>query len=512
MLTETQQGSNSGQSATHDSDPRKLEFETIGFDDKSIEELGTLADLTKCLTLGGVPGSPGPVLSDLSGGGGSSLLLEACDPSTVHDITAGDYLCTMHFTDGAMNYDQIFDITMPVLTALMAAQPESANGYKIDISTIAGNWLTYVGLGYTVFGIDFISNTPFSGPSVRLRNMTGALSFGVDRAHDNNFTIPDTGNAAVIIFSPDQTTIYNESFDSVVPGPTDRLYLNLEFNIDGSTTTHGLVIGANADYINSFASAAQLAAQQLDDTSGQVPAVRVPFTFPYDVSYITVTTAPVTFAVPDTTGFSNIAFDLGSDDNGWTRVEEDSYANFPTATEHDYHAFPIPAAWFTSAYMRCTIYLYPTIVPPTYNPIMITKPYEMRLRNNAAFRFNFVPDDPSAPPPYNNLIINIAAIVSGGTVDGKMLWTKIPLQSFGNNNAQGVSTDTMVITFPSRLTWLPLNWQGDIFQIATCTVAANDTFVGPWNYIRFFMMNPGGESTQDYSGWRLEVIANAREL
>jgi hypothetical protein len=72
------------------------------------------------------------------------------------------------------------------------------------------------------------------------------------------------------------------------------------------------------------------------------------------------------------------------------------------------------------------------------------------------------------------------------------------------------------LTFPAANAWTPANWQGNIIKMpdfATANGAANGTFSGPWNYVKFMLFNPGGaETTQDYSNWRLEIIANAREL
>jgi hypothetical protein len=170
------------------------------------------------------------------------------------------------------------------------------------------------------------------------------------------------------------------------------------------------------------------------------------------------------------------------------------------------------------ASLDIALWLYPASVPPVppgFNNILATKPYELRSRNVPAFRFNFYPVNPAAPPPQTDLEIQVVALVSQGKVEDETLWTKIPALSFGNSHALGATSDYTVLSFPARLGFLPLDMQGDIVKIPQGTSTVDGDFVGPWNYIRFLLLNFNGESThgtQDYTGWKLEVIANAREL
>lgn len=521
MLTETSQGSNSGQSATHDSDPRKLGFETVGFLDNLVDDLGTLADLTKCLPLGSTAGTAGPTLNDLSDGGatGATITFESAIPTVPTDLDVGDMHCRMYLTKGELVDLQIFDITMPALRALMAAQPVSINGYKIDITTMLDEWEAHLADGWTLTGMDFLTVTSFGADlaqsPVRLRSMFGPLSFGADRLHDANFTDSITGDASTIVFTPD-TGMYGVhlEFNPVIPAVGDRLYLNLvELNIDGSTTTNLLTIPIDMVNQKSVASPAQLASQHLDGETGDQPQLLIPFNFPHAVSYITTNELPVIFGIPDTTGFSNVTFDYGSTAEGYTAIVQLSYANFPVVDVQDYHDYPIPAEWSTHANLRIGIYLYPTSIPAVYNNILCTKPYELRLRNNPAFRLNFI-RDPSQPVPESDLTINVAMLVSQGEVDGETLWTKCVMQMFGNQYGDGVVGDLIPLNFPATLAWLPKNWQGDIVQIAKSTTDINGGVEGPWNYIRLFFMNPVDDEghLQDYTGWKLEITANAREL
>jgi hypothetical protein len=652
MLTETNQGSNSGQSITHDSDPRKLQFCTVDSNDNIIEQLGTSADLTKALTLdlrpaitfadlSGAPAAFGPTMNDLAGGAGNSITFQLQRAMAITDLTTGVYQFTMHWRAGAVFEDEIFSITMPELLGLMAAQPVSVNGYKIDISSIVPNWAAHCGANHDIIGLDYISTTPFSGPGVTLTDPSfAAMSTGTDRVHDNQFE-------TVKIF-PDQSTTKSDTF-SFFPQPGWAIYLNFEGEVRGTYDFEVVVpldaasIKAQLDdlqlslqqggqgifyhgcldaYCNSaytFTGAAGMfiapystgtsgveplsAASQISfsivggpgDEYGQRPtqlqanitdptstpptytndypqgsfqsftgdqsdsnivilgfnltpvsvASRVRLWGPHYENNVTYNIDIATLkalATPEQLASQNPTFSIGIDnsllpegifrmtscylpmaalagldldasyvkisldDDAHTQVMIWSFAQMPQNADN--YVYPM----VTATHLLVEFNIYPKTTPGTYNNILCTMPYELRNRNNPAFRFNF--QYALSGTPYDKTL-DVAMLVSQGEVEGKTLWTRCPSLCFGNTFPTGGVSDVIPLTFPAAIAWTPANWQGNIIKMpdfATANGAANGAFSGPWNYVKFMLFNPGGETTQDYSNWRLEIIANAREL
>jgi hypothetical protein len=656
MLTETQQGSNSGQSITHDSDPRKLQFCTVDHHDEVVEQLGTNVDLTKALTLDGTPAVQGPTfndlvgtapivgptMADLAGGVGNALRIYLQRAMTITDLTTGVYQFTMHWQAGAVFEDEIFSITMPELLGLMATQPASVSGYKVDISSIVPNWAAHCTANDSIIGLDYISTTPFSGPGVTLTDpSTAGMSSGTDRAHDNQF---DT----LKIF-PDQSATKSDTF-SFFPQPGWAIYLNLQGSVTGTYDFqvdvpldaasikaqmndlqlplqqggqgifyHGLLdayctseytfTGAIGMFIAPYSTgtsgveplsaASQLSFSIVGGPAGQfgqrptqlqdniTDPTSTPPTYTNDYPQgsfqsftgdqsdnngvgLTFNLTPVSvasrvklwgpnfennvtynidiatlkaLATPEQLASQNPTFSIGLDnsllpegiyrmnscylpmaalvgldlDASYVKISLDdaahtqvmiwSFAQMPQNAEN--YVYP-PV---TATHLLVEFNIYPKTTPGTYNNILCTKPYELRNRNNPAFRFDF--QYALSGTSYDK-ILDVAMLVSQGEVDGKTLWTRCPSLCFGNTFPTGGVSAVIPLTFPAANAWTPENWQGNIIKMpdfATANGAANGAFSGPWNYVKFMLFNPGGAEThQDYSNWRLEITANAREL
>jgi hypothetical protein len=663
MLTETNQGSNSGQSITHDSDPRKLEFESVDYYDAPVEQFGTSVDLTNALVLGakpaitgptfadlsGAPAVVGPTMNDLAGGAGNAMRIYLQRAAKITDLTAGDYVCRMYATDGTNVFEQIFDLRMADLLALMAAQPEAANGGMIDITTLVSDWVTWTNSHYFINEFEYQSSVPFTGGGVTASSIIGKMFFGSSRNSVSALYDTTGGESGFIKLNPDQSLIQDDAYTPVVPQTGDRLFLDFQVNGTGVSGIYDFQtdIPLDAASIKAQLNDSQLSLQQggqgifyhglLDAycTSAYTFTGAIGmFTSPYSVSTLGVeplaaasqlsfslvggpagqfgqrptqlqdnitdpTSTPPTYTNDYPQGYFasftgdqsdlnglNFTFDLspksqsshvkvyGTDfannklfdvsiaylqsiatseqlasqsptfeiplefafdvykvDFGYTGVtsaittDGNSYVGvaFDAGSVNYFHHFSelpytsldnynnYPGAQASKLILHFN--LLPKTAPAVNNPILCTRPYELRNRNNPAFRFDF--EYALSGTPYDTTL-DVAMLVSQGEVGGKTLWTRCPSLCFGNTFPTGGVSDVIPLTFPAANAWTPANWQGNIIKMpdfATANGAANGTFSGPWNYVKFMLFNPGGaETTQDYSNWRLEIIANAREL
>jgi hypothetical protein len=650
MLTETSQGSNSGQSITHDSDPRKLEFETVDSSDTQVADLGNHLDMTNVGSLGyqpavigptfgdliGAPAVFGPNFGDLGGGSGNALRLYIQRALKGTDMTVGIYAFTMRWQTSTTNVDETFNITMPDLAILMAAQPLSVNGYKIDITSLVPNWATHCAAGDKIIQIKYISITAFGGPGIIWSTSHGTLSIGELRTSDATID-------PVALF-PAQTTLKTDDIFAA-PGPNYKCFFDISLYISGAyeitvdlpidaaavqaqmfsqqlalqqggqniyysllspymtaeyTFTNGDVVIAGAystatPGVEALAAVSQLAfvisggtpgdfgqrPEQLrviitdptttpptytaeypqwgswqsftGDQLGDGPALSFDLspksqsshvkiygtdfdnnkTFDISIAALQALATPeqlasqsVTFEIPIDFGFAVYKVDYGytaissaktlsgastigiAFDQGRSNYFH-AFSELPYTTLGDYNSYPGASA----TKMIIHINLLPISVPEQNNPIVCTKPYELRNRNNPAFKFVFSREYGEAPE--EALTVQVSMLVSQGPIDGKWSWTKTPCLEFGTTNANGFVSDLHSLAFPVNITYCPTDWSGDIIKMAAVGAhSGTDTgsYAGPWNYVKFFIHMPYNDTEEYYNGWFLDIIANAREL
>jgi hypothetical protein len=156
------------------------------------------------------------------------------------------------------------------------------------------------------------------------------------------------------------------------------------------------------------------------------------------------------------------------------------------------------------------INLFPKSVAPTpatYDPVVITEEYEIRLRNQAAIRLVFTPpeDWTGEDPP---TVVARCYVSQGSHPNEIRYWTPAPICIF-DESAASTPGNSVVIDMFSHMSGMPDAYGGTIIALPT------ESFRGPWNYLRILLMPPTvgeGGSLPDYTGWTLKAFANAREI
>jgi|WetSurMetagenome_2_1015567.scaffolds.fasta_scaffold01436_10 hypothetical protein len=159
--------------------------------------------------------------------------------------------------------------------------------------------------------------------------------------------------------------------------------------------------------------------------------------------------------------------------------------------------------------VRIVVVLQPGPTAEIYWPLLTTLPYEIRNRNQVAFRFNCVPPQTSRPGDYTPPKYAVWMFGSQGdpnAPNGPKLWTRIPFNVVGvSAGLTGYAphvTEQQIDTYPFY-DFLPDFWAG------TTIIFDNQEYATPWNYVRFLIL-PVAEN--DVSGYVLSITANAREI
>jgi hypothetical protein len=148
------------------------------------------------------------------------------------------------------------------------------------------------------------------------------------------------------------------------------------------------------------------------------------------------------------------------------------------------------------------VLLYPASTPATRVPIIFTQPYEIRHRNQAAFRLIITPAPGSA-------LENTRMDISMWQSMDKKFWTPtLPVVM----DTDGVSLGGLAVHVPipnAAPIGLPANYSGILVQMPY-----NLAYSSPANYIRLMFTPYTVEESEppDLTGWTMQAIANAREL
>jgi hypothetical protein len=166
-------------------------------------------------------------------------------------------------------------------------------------------------------------------------------------------------------------------------------------------------------------------------------------------------------------------------------------------------SYPLGPAMFD---VEVDVNMFPLDTPAGEQAIVLTEAYEIRNRNQAAIRFVVTP----APGYDTEAVWTFVArsYVSQGESNGKIYWTPAPVSIF-DESAASTPGNGVIIDAVNHRTGMPANYGGTIITLPT-----NTGFVGPWNYWKILLqpITVFIGSPPDFTGWKLEAYANAREI
>ena len=499
---------NSTDAITHDSDPRCLAFQLVNVSDQyneaGVVDIGTLVDLSRAVTPGDTnPPVMGVHIADLTGGAGNRVTytLNGPDliPITFSQLSGGLGVIELTWVEQPQFFVYV---NASDIVALAAAQGLSlASTGRIDISSLIPVESGFAGLTISSIvwtpSVDWISSF---GPLYQTNGMWGAgtnVRVGVNTegsVYTSLLATPVGENTSVTGLS-------------VVPQEASPLYLDMTLNGPLIPSVYTVDIPIDAPAIVAAASPTQLAA-----SSGDVQLDATPFADYLDGTYSVVgydihwdsgygpsiaASAPGTYLLnilntgtyATTIGIPNTAIGTPSEDSG---------------------GGPYVLSTGTAPVMR--LYLLPTDAEPTLKPVLMTAPYELRNRNLPAFKFLCSPQNQSDE---SSRLFDVVTLVSQGPFDGKD-WLVNP--SIEENLLQWTPTkvaivdgatdvNTANINANNYITNMPVNYGNGSMLIL------DKNHSGPWNYIRFLIEPHLVEGNPvDLTGYRLRIIANAREL
>ena len=417
-------------------------------------------------------------------------------PITVSELTAGTAHWTVTYTDLSTD---TFTITAAQIVAAAVAQ--GLSGYTMGAIDLVEGGLFVPAIGKTIDTVAYATTADFSVSGL------SELFYG-------------TSTLQLLIQSDGLGTLFLQSGDSGSAGPgighviitDDRYYLAFALHpVTLSPAT--LVFPIDAATIKSYASGPQLA-EQLNS----LPVIWTGlFT-----AYPGWTVTSYTVSAPGAYGSSGPAilvpsvlnFVIGNAHTGF--AYESQLSNLTTTPPSNFNMFA-PVLLDPTSYFGLFYDLHPISTPaiPAHNgPIIMTEEYEIRNRNQAAFRFETVyPTLPDASPTYD-----VKAYASQGKFWNPTIgayteyWTPVPLCS-SDEALPHVWGETLTITAISHIDGMPANYGGTIVSIPANAASPGGgvaTFGGPWNKLKFVIYP--SPSAFDFTGWTLQIVASAREL
>jgi hypothetical protein len=212
---------------------------------------------------------------------------------------------------------------------------------------------------------------------------------------------------------------------------------------------------------------------------------------------------------------SVLNFVIGHDNGYVIDAYESQLSNLTTTPPTNFSMFA-PRLLVTTSFFGLLFDLHPASSPaiPSHNgPLIMTQEYEIRSRNQAAFRF--VTRWPTLPDTVVRFIARCYAsqgkLWNSGTGNYDEYWTSVPMCS-SDESLPSAWGETITIDAGSHIDGLPANYGGTIVTIPAnvASPGGNATFAGPWNKLRFALY-PATPPT-DFTGWTLQIVANAREM
>jgi hypothetical protein len=160
------------------------------------------------------------------------------------------------------------------------------------------------------------------------------------------------------------------------------------------------------------------------------------------------------------------------------------------------------------ARLQVGINLFPADVPASFGGNILTEPYEVRLRNLAAFKFHVYGPGTNQDTP--GPTFDVVMFVSQGSPEkgdnSLREWAALPI-NWTNTLGPGFVDNAMAsISVDEHFPNMPDNFGG-----ALVFPAYNNNH-GPFNYIRFLITPSEGKHNVDYVNMFLTITANAREV
>jgi len=167
---------------------------------------------------------------------------------------------------------------------------------------------------------------------------------------------------------------------------------------------------------------------------------------------------------------------------------------------------PVQRVIAGDARLQVGINLYPVDSPAIFGGIIMTEPYECRLRNLPAFKFHVY--GPATNQDTPGPTFDVTMFVSQGTpnnADNNLReWAAFPID-FTTSNSSYIDNQTAHLSVDQHYIGLPDNFGGALF-------VPSRNIIGPWNYIRFLIQPSDGKHNADYDNMYLTITANAREM
>lgn len=422
-------------------------------------------------------------------------------PVTIEELVTGTASWTITYTDTStvtlnLTYAQI------VAAAIAQALSGTSNG-TIDL-TLAGLFVPNV--GKTIDSVTYTTGVTFSSSG------TGAIDYALSgfQLQKNNVVGVNIGNTLQLqagnggaggpglelLIGPIDTYTLQYTLHTVVPG---NVILNLP--IDAVT-------------LQSYANPTQLA-EQLNPLSVVWSGLFAGYSG-WTLTGYTVT-SPVAYgsAGPAILVPSVLNFVIGHDNGYVVDAYESQLSNLTTTPPTNFSMFA-PRLIVPTSFFGLLFDLHPNSTPevPAHNgPIIMTEEYEIRSRNQAAFRFiSTYPSLPDTNPTYiARCYMSQGKFWNPGAGRFDEYWTSVPMCS-SDEAIPSAWGETITISAVSYIPGMPLNYGGTVVTIPSNVAApgGNAVFGGPWNKLKFVLYPAPG--TYDFTGWTLQIAASAREI
>lgn len=501
------------EAVTHDSDPKKLQFVTISQDpgrlfqrgETKLNPQGTDVDLVRASAFGDtvVPAVTLVKLGDLTGGDDNLIRVTLTPPNpTIGSITGGRQILSSldEFGNSLFVGDMTYVFLQSIAAGLGLSGASSCTmntGLNLAAPGMIGKRFTDVQLDNITDGS---GSVPWATSPIALNQATSLFTWILHHTDDNS-------NAALI--SMDLTDNNHAAINGITSSdyiirPGDELWLQV--NLVALDTTP-VTVDIPIDAASLLAGANPGALNLTSGTAGRYgTALLAPYAGYHVVEVILVIGpdggaaqyGPVRMVAP-----SGLTCYFESSDGDGSPAQ--SIDLRPTVSSYQWPTPPGPAGRTVTAdsAIKVDFNLRPNIsTPAIYAALLVTEPYEIRTRNQVAFRFSCVPPFSERPDDYTTPQFAVWLFGSQGEVEGKTLWTRIPFNVVGVNGLVQHAIAQNVDAYPFY-DFLPDFWGG------TTIIFDNQEYATPWNYVRFLIL-PVEEN--DVSEYVLSITANAREL
>jgi hypothetical protein len=496
------------EAVTHDSDPKNLLFTTISQDPSRLFQRGETVlnpqgpevDLAQAHALGeiAVPGTSRVMLGDLTGGVGNKLAVALQSPTPViQNLTTGNQHFAIFDDVGAGEELLYFNMDADTLKLLAAAQGASGlSGGTITVPAASLDLQAFVGRNIGKTWLQNIGELTIGGwASVPpLKRSACVFTWYLHRAGENielaHIDLEAYPHEVYVTGTHHTIQAGDEIWFQFTLAPADPVTVDVP--IDAAS----IIAGADPGALSlSSGTAGRYGTALLAPYAG------------YTVNEVLLIVGPdggaaqygpVRMVAPSgLTGYFESTNGDGS--------PAQSIDLRPSVSSYQWPTPPGPAGRTVTAdsAIKIDFNLRPnTNSPDIYEPLLVTEPYEIRTRNQAAFRFSCVPPFSERPGDYTTPKFAVWLFGSQGEVDGQTLWTRIPFNVVGANGLVQHATEQQIDAYPF-FDFLPDFWDG------TTVIFDNQEYATPWNYVRFLIL-PVAEN--DVSGYVLSITANAREL